>query len=235
MIELALGGDKVKLTFLGQSGFHIETNGHALLIDPFLTGNELAVNKPESFSPSHILLSHAHGDHVGDTEDIAKRSGAMVVSSFEIANYFEARGLKAHGMNPGGSFEFAFGTVTFTPAWHSSSFDDGTYGGMPMGIVLEVEGKRLYHSGDTALFSDMSLIGRKGLDLALLPIGDNFTMGSEDAVEAVKFLGNPKLVVPMHYDTFEVIGQDPHAFKLEVERQTESRCQVVAPGESFEL
>ncbi len=224
----------MKLTYLGQSGFHIHTDGHDILIDPFLSGNELAKNKPEEFSPSHILLSHAHGDHYGDTEAIAKRSGAVVVSSFEIVNYVGKKDIKGHPMNPGGSHTFDFGKVTFTPAWHSSSFPDGTYGGMPMGIVLDIEGKRLYHAGDTALFSDMKLIGRGGLDLAMLPIGDNFTMGPADAVEAVKLL-KPKRVIPMHYNTFEVIQQDPEAFKKTVEQETGSACTVLAPGETFDV
>jgi L-ascorbate metabolism protein UlaG (beta-lactamase superfamily) len=223
----------MNLTFLGQSGFHVQTNGHSVLIDPFLTDNPLAVNSPEEFSPSFIVLTHAHGDHVGDTEVIAGRSGATVVSSNEIAAYLAKKGLKTHGMNPGGSREFPFGKLKFTPAWHSSSFEDGTYGGMPMGVILEAEGKRVYHAGDTALFSDMTLIGRGGLDAALLPIGDNFTMGPEDALEAVKLL-EPKLTVPMHYDTWDLIAQDAEAFKAAVETQG-LKCVVLEPGQTLEL
>lgn len=220
--------------YLGQSGFFIKTGEHELLIDPFLTGNELAKDKAEDFSPSYILLTHAHADHYGDTEAVAQRSGATVVSSAEVASYLGAKGLNAHGMNIGGGYDFPFGRVSFTPAWHSNSLPDGTYAGMPMGIVLELEGKRIYHAGDTALFSDMQLIGRGGLDLALLPIGDNYTMGSEDALEAVKLL-NPKRVVPVHYNTFPVIEQDPQEFKRAVEAQTGSRCTVLEPGEQLEL
>ncbi len=220
--------------FLGQSGFSVRIGEHELLIDPFLTGNDLAVDKPDDFSPSHILLTHGHADHYGDTEEIAERSGATVVSSFEIAQYLEQKGIGAHGMNPGGSFAFPFGRVKFTPAWHSNSLPDGTYGGMPMGVVLELEGKRIYHAGDTGLFSDMALIGRGGLDAALLPIGDNYTMGPEDALEAVKLL-NPKRVVPMHYNTFPVIEQDPEAFKRSVESETDARVTVLQPGEALEL
>lgn len=224
----------MQVKYLGHAGFVLTTGGHQVVIDPFLSGNDLAQDDPEALSPSHILLSHAHGDHVGDTEAIAKRSGATVVSSFEIVNYFGNMGINGHGMNPGGSYSFPFGRVKFTPAWHSSSFPDGTYGGMPMGVVLELEGKRLYHAGDTALFSDMTLIGRLGLDVAMLPIGDNFTMGPEDAVEAVKLL-RPKTVIPMHYNTFDVIKQDPQAFKRTVEQETDSACLVLEPGESFDL
>ncbi len=224
----------MKITFLGQSGFYIETEGHSILIDPFLTGNELAVNSSDEFSPSHIVLTHAHPDHYGDTEEIAKRSGATVVSSFEVVNYLGEKGIQGHPMNVGGSHEFPFGKVTYTPAWHSNSLPDGTYAGMPSGIILEMEGKRVYHAGDTALFSDMKLITRGGVDLAMLPIGDNFTMGPDDALEAVK-ITQPKEVIPIHYNTFEVIQQDAEAFKSSVESQTDSRCTVLSPGESTDL
>ena len=220
--------------FLGQAGFFVRIGEHELLIDPFLSGNGSAVDKPDDFSPSHILLTHGHADHYGDTEAIAKRCGATVVSSFEIVNYLSQKGIEGHGMNPGGSFQFPFGRLKFTPAWHSNSLPDGTYGGMPMGLVLEAEGKRVYHAGDTALFSDMQLIARKGIDLAFLPIGDNFTMGPADAVEAVKLL-QPKQVVPIHYNTFPVIEQDADAFKQKVERETDARCVVLQPGERLEL
>lgn len=220
--------------FLGQSGFFVQIGEHELLIDPFLTGNDLAVDKPDDFSPPYILLTHGHADHYGDTEEIAKRSGATVVSSFEIAEYLGQKEISAHGMNPGGSFAFPFGKLKFTPAWHSNSLPDGTYGGMPMGLTLEAEGKRVYHAGDTALFSDMTLIARGGLDLAFLPIGDNFTMGPTDALEAVKLL-QPKQVVPMHYNTFPVIEQDAEAFKTMVENETDVEVVVLKPGERLEL
>lgn len=220
--------------FLGQSGFFVGIGEHSLLIDPFLTGNGVAVDKPEDFSPSHILLTHGHADHYGDTEAIAARSGATVVSSAEIATYVGGRGLKGHGMNVGGGFEFPFGRLAFTPAWHSNSLPDGSYGGMPMGITLETEGKRVYHAGDTALFSDMQLVARRGLDLAFLPIGDNFTMGPDDAVEAVKLL-QPKRVVPIHYNTFPLIEQDSNAFKKKVEDETDAEVVILQPGERLEL
>jgi L-ascorbate metabolism protein UlaG (beta-lactamase superfamily) len=224
----------VELIYLGHAGFCIRTAGHEVLIDPFLSGNPLAKHTPEDFSPSFVVLTHAHGDHVGDTEAIAKRSGAKVVSSVEIVNHLSKRGLEGLGMNLGGSHAFPFGMVKFTPAWHSSSFPDGTYGGMPMGVVLTLEGKRLYHAGDTALFGDMALIGRQGLELAMLPIGDHFTMGPEDALEAVKLL-RPKRVIPIHYTTFEPIRQDASAFKTAVEREPDSVCEVLEPGATLEL
>ncbi len=222
------------LKYLGHAGFALKADNHHVLIDPFLSGNPLAQDKAEDFAPSYIILTHAHGDHYGDTEAIAKRSNAKVISNFEIVSYLEKLGVEGHPMNTGGSFDFPFGKVKFTPAWHSNSFPDGSYGGMPMGVVIEAEGKRLYHAGDTALFGDMALIGEMGLELALLPIGDNFTMGPQDALAAVKLL-KPKLVVPIHYNTFDVIKQDPAEFKSQVESQTGSRCVVLAPGQQLDL
>lgn len=224
----------MNFTYYGHSTFQLETKGQSILIDPFISGNPHTDVDPTTLSPNYIILTHAHGDHVGDTEVIAKGSGATIVSSFEIANYFAAKDLSSHGMNPGGSYAFEFGTVKFTPAWHSSSFPDGTYGGMPMGVIIESGGKRAYHAGDTALFSDMSLIGRGGLDIAFLPIGSNFTMGPEDALEAAKLL-KAKHVIPIHYDTFDLIKQDAEAFKRAVEQETSSACTVLKAGEVFNL
>jgi L-ascorbate metabolism protein UlaG (beta-lactamase superfamily) len=224
----------MKLRFLGQSGFQIQHGEHEVVIDPFVSQNPASPVEASELSPSHILLTHAHGDHYGDTPDIAKRTGATVVGAVEIAQYVSQHGMEGHGMNIGGSFQFPFGRVQFTPAWHSSSFPDGTYGGMPTGIVLEMGGKRIYHAGDTALFSDMRLIGRKGLDLAMVPIGDFFTMGPDDALEAVKLLA-PKAVIPIHYNTFDAIAQDAQAFKARVESETDARCLVLEPGDSTEL
>lgn len=220
--------------FLGQSGFFVRIGEHELLIDPFLTGNDKAVDKPEDFSPSYIILTHAHGDHYGDTEAIAKRSGATVISSFEVVTYLGKKDIQGQPMNVGGQATFPFGTVKYTPAWHSNSLPDGTYAGMPSGIILGLEGKRIYHAGDTALFSDMALIGRGGLDLAILPIGDMLTMGPDDAVEAVKLL-QPKQVIPVHYNTFPFIEQDANAFKKKVESETDASVTVLQPGESLEL
>lgn len=224
----------MELTFLGHSGVVIALGGTQVVIDPFLTGNPLATKQAADLSPSYIVLTHAHGDHYGDTESIAARTGATVVGSFELVSYVGKKGIAGHAMNIGGRYTFPFGTVTYTPAWHSNSLPDGTYAGMPSGVVLEAEGKRLYHAGDTALFGDMALIGKRALDLALLPIGDNFTMGPEDALEAVKLL-RPKIVIPIHYNTFEVIRQDAQAFKVAVENETDSRVVVLNPGEVFTL
>lgn len=224
----------MKLRYLGHSGFQVSVDGHEVVIDPFMSQNPATSVRSEEVSPGHILLTHAHFDHYGDTPDIAGRTGATVVGVLEIANYVSQRGMQGHGMNIGGGFDFPFGRVRFTPAWHSSSFPDGTYGGMPTGIVLEMGGQRIYHAGDTALFGDMRLIGRKGLDVAIVPIGDFFTMGPDDALEAVKLLA-PKRVIPVHYNTFDAIRQDAASFKERVESETDARCTPLEPGDALEL
>jgi len=224
----------MRLRYVGHSAVQLLSGDHEVLIDPFVSQNPKATVGVDELHPSHIVVTHAHGDHWGDTPAIARRTGATVVSNAEIAGYAGRLGLKSHGMNTGGRHEFNFGAVTFTQAFHSSSFDDGSYGGMPMGVVIEIDGLRLYHAGDTALFSDMLLIGRRGLDVALVPIGDNFTMGPDDAIEAVKLL-QPRLVIPIHYGTFPVIAQDGQAFRARVEGETTARCAPLVPGEYVEL
>ncbi len=221
----------MKLNYLGHSAVLLEVASGSVLIDPFLTGNPRAGARAEDLSPDLIVLTHAHGDHWGDTESIARRTGATVVGSAEMAGYASAKGLEAHGMNVGGKHTFEQGTVRYTPALHSNSFPDGTYAGMPMGVVFEADGVRVYHAGDTALFSDMARIGDLGIDLALLPIGDNFTMGPEDAVEATMLI-RPKVVVPVHYATFPVLLQDASGFKASVESRAGVVCQVLEPGDS---
>ena len=224
----------MNLRFLGHAGVQFVGDEVEIVVDPFITGQSQAPVALADLDPDLIVLTHAHGDHWGDTEELARAAGATVVGSAEIAGYAAARGLKAHGMNTGGGHDFGNCRVTYTPAFHSSSFPDGTYGGMPMGVILEVAGLRCYHAGDTALFSDMKLIGRGGLDVALLPIGDNFTMGPDDALEAVKLLA-PKVVVPIHYNTFPVIEQDAEAFAERVRSSTTSECRPLKPGETLSL
>jgi L-ascorbate metabolism protein UlaG (beta-lactamase superfamily) len=224
----------MKLTYLGHAAVCLRTAGHEVLIDPFLSDNPKAVHDPGEFEPSHVVLTHAHGDHLGDTVAIAARTGAQVISSVEIVKRLARDGVEGTGLNVGGGSDFPFGRVTFTPAWHSNSFPDGTYGGMPMGAVIEMDGVTVYHAGDTALFSDMALIGRRGIDVALLPIGDHFTMGPADALEAVRLVA-PERVVPIHYDTFPVIEQDAAAFARAVESAGATTCHPLAPGEALEL
>jgi len=225
------------LRFLGHSACEVHAGDARVLIDPFLTGNPVAATRADDLSPTAILLTHAHNDHVGDAVAIARRCGAQVVAIYELAQWLGRRGVNAHPMSLGGAHQFDWGWVKMTPAWHGSTWEDGEGGllalGTPGGFVLRAGGKTLYHAGDTALFGDMALIGRLGLDLALVPIGDNFTMGPDDALEAVKLL-NPRVVVPIHYDTFPLIAQDAGAWAARVGAETGSRCVVLRPGESTE-
>jgi len=223
------------LTYYGHSTWALDTKGTTILIDPFFTGNPLAPVAAADMKPSFIILTHAHGDHYGDTVELAKRTGATLIANFEIANYAQKQGVaNAHPLHIGGGNAFPFGRVKLTVAFHGSSFPDGTYGGMPAGVLIETDGKRVYNAGDTALFSDMRLIGEGGLDVAILPIGDNFTMGPDDAVTAAKFLG-ATTVIPEHYNTWPIIKQDPEAFKRRVEASTSSKVAVLKPGERFEI
>lgn len=223
------------LRFLGHAALWLETGGCRILVDPFITGNPQAPVKAEDLQPEYILVTHGHGDHIGDTVEIARRSGAAVITNAEIRNWLDQRSVRAFGMNIGGAHAFPFGTVKMTLATHSSGMDDGTPGGNPAGFLLRtLDNKCLYLAGDTGLFGDMQLIGEEGVDAALLPIGDNYTMGPADALRAVKLL-KPRLVIPIHYNTFEVIRQDGAAWAKLVETQTETKVRILKPGESLRL
>jgi len=197
----------MKITFYGQSCLGIKIGDINVLVDPFITGNDLAKDKIniKDLKADYILLTHAHQDHTLDAEEIAKNTGAVIVSNFEIANHYEEKGIEVHPMNHGGSWDFEFGKVKYVNAIHTSSFPDGKYGGQPGGFVIEGEHKNIYIAGDTALTMDMQLIPqRTTLDLAILPIGDNFTMGIEYAIIASDFVECDK-VLGCHYDTFGYI------------------------------
>ncbi len=225
-----------KLTYLGHSCFTLEDEKHKIVFDPFLSGNPLAQISPEEIKVEAILLSHGHGDHLGDAINIARKNNALIVAPFELAMFCQKKGANVHPMHIGGSHVFDFGKVKLTIAHHGSAFidEDITYTGNPCGFVVNFAGKNVYHSGDTGLFMDMKLIGEMNkLDLALIPIGDNFTMGVEDAVKAVEFL-NPGVVIPMHFDTFDVIKQNPQVFAERL-KGSKTRVQILKIGESYNL
>jgi L-ascorbate metabolism protein UlaG (beta-lactamase superfamily) len=227
----------MKITFLGHACFLLEGET-SILIDPFITGNPVAVVRAEDLNSDLVLVSHGHSDHLGDAIQIAKQCDATIVSVHEVFNYCARQGAKAHPMHIGGSRQFGPVKIKLTPAWHGSGFiTDGPaeYLGTPCGFIITLGGKTIYHSGDTALFGDMELIGRlHPLDLALLPIGDNFTMGPADALEAVKML-KPNIVIPMHYNTWPLIAQNPEDFKADVERETPAAVVILKSGESYEV
>jgi len=226
----------VQLTFHGHACWEVQGASHRILIDPFLTGNDLADVGPADFeSLDAILVTHGHGDHLGDVEGIAKSTDALVVSNYEIALYFQAKGCRVHPMHIGGGHAFEFGHVKLTLAHHGSTGPGGEALGNPAGIVLTIDGKRIYHAGDTAVFLDMQLIGELygPLDVALLPIGDNFTMGINDAVRAAELLG-ARNNIPMHYNTFPVIQADPNVFVARA-KERGIHAEVVAPGSRIDL
>jgi len=226
----------IKVTWLGHAALALEIDGVHVLVDPFLTGNPLAAADPATVAADYILLTHGHGDHVGDTVAIAKRTGARVIANNEVSHWIAGQGVRdTHGMNPDGAVDFGFARVALTMAVHSSSMPDGSYGGQANGIVFTTpEGKKLYLAGDTGLFSDMKLIGSRGINLAVLPIGGNYTMGPAEALEAVRLIA-PRAVLPIHYNTFPLIQADAAGWAQRVHNETDSQVIVVDPGGSFTL
>lgn len=225
----------MKLRYFSHSAFQITTNSKKkILIDPFLDGNPTSPVKSNEIDADFIILTHAHGDHLGDAFKIAKRCNSLFICVNELANYCASKGFQAHNMHIGGSYNFDFGRVKFTIAHHGSITPDNYYGGEASGVVLSIDGKYLYHTGDTGLFYDMKLIGEMTpIDYMLLPIGDNFTMGIIDATKAVE-LTNPKVAIPMHYNTFSVINANPQEFKKNVE-SIGKKCIVMEFGQEIEL
>ncbi len=225
----------VKVIWLGHAAIQIEAAGKTLLIDPYLSGNAKAAAKANEVKADYILVSHGHGDHVGDAMAIARRTGAELIANYEIASWAEAKGLKnVHAQHIGGGHAYPFGRVKLTIAHHGSQLPDGSNGGSPAGFLLSLEGKKIYAAQDTGLFYDMRLIGEEGIDLALLPIGDNFTMGPDDSIRAIKLI-EPKAVIPIHYNTYDLLEQDAGAWAQRVAAETKAKPVVLKPGESYTL
>lgn len=227
----------IQITWLSHAGFQLDIDGYTILIDPFLTGNPLATVEAAGLYADFILLSHGHGDHVNDTPAIARRTGATVVANFEVGSWMrQKQGLEnVHTLNAGGGVELPFGRVELTLAYHSSSLPDGSYGGQPNGILIFTrEGPTLYHAGDTTAFLDMQLIGEHGIDLAMLPIGDYFTMGIDGSLRAIRLL-RPRAVIPMHYNTFPPIMQDSAEWAQRVQNETDAQPIVLDPGGTYQI
>ncbi len=225
----------LKATFLGHSCVMATDGKYKIIIDPFLTDNPVAGMKADDVEVDYILVTHGHGDHLGDAVPIARRNDATIIAPNELAIYVANQGAKAHNMHIGGAFNFPFGKVKLTIAHHGSGAGDGlVYTGNPCGFIINMGGKTLYHAGDTALFYDMKLIGEmNSIDIAFLPIGDNFTMGIDDGVKAVEFL-KPKKAVPMHYKTWPVIDTDPNEFADKL-KGFDTEVIIIKPGESVDV
>lgn len=219
------------LKYLGHACFNLTDGNTSLLFDPFLTDNPFNIAQATQIACNYIFVSHAHFDHLGDTVEIANRTSATVISTAEIANFCASKGCKTHSMHIGGKHQFSFGLVRITPAFHGA----GIEGGHACGFIIKCFGKTIYFAGDTSLFGDMALLGRlEEIDYAILPIGDNFTMGPDDAVEAVAML-KPKAVIPMHYNTWPLIAQSPELFKNTVETKLSTPVHIINPGGELNL
>ena len=225
-----------KYIWYGHGTHGIETGGYQILVDPFFTENPSASVPADEVEADFIVVSHGHGDHIGDAVSIAKRTGAQVISNFEIVNWLGSQGLEnLHAQHIGGGYNHPFGYLKLTQALHGSGLPDGTYGGNPAGILLKTQGDEvIYLACDPGLFASMKLIGEEGIDLAVLPIGDNFTMGPDDALRAVKMI-RPKHVIPVHYNTWPVIEQDPLAWAARVDAETDTSAHVLQPGDHFSI
>ena len=227
----------IKYTWIGHGTHSLEIDGTRIVIDPFFTSNPSTSVSADSVEADYILVSHGHSDHVEDLISIAKRTGAIVISNFEIVGWLQGQGIaeeKTHPHHLGGGYNYDFGYVKLTIAHHGSGLPDGSYGGNPAGFLITAQGKKIYLACDTGLFETMRLYGEEGIDLFVLPIGDNFTMGPDDALRAIKLV-NPKMAVPSHYDTFPLIAQDADAWAKRVEAETSTKVHILSPDGSLDL
>ena len=216
-----------QINYYGHGTFGLKINEYQILIDPFFSDNPSTQIKPGDLNPDYLLITHGHGDHVGDAVEIINRTGVKVIANFEVASWLGERGAQIFPQHIGGGHDYPFGYVKLTQAVHGSSMPDGSYGGMPAGFLITTPEKaKIYFAGDTGLFAGMSLIGEEGVHLAILPIGDNFTMGPDDALRAVKMI-QPQHVIPAHYNTWPLIAQDPEAWKRRVEEETDTAVRIM--------
>jgi L-ascorbate metabolism protein UlaG (beta-lactamase superfamily) len=225
----------VKITWYSHACILLDTENTKILVDPFITGNPLAPVDAEEIEADYIFVSHGHADHIGDTLEIAKRCNSVVVANPEISGWLQTQGVeKIQNIQIGGAVNFTWGKAKMTYATHSSSLPDGSYGGNPSGFIFYIDGKKIYHACDTGLFRDMTLIGDEEIDLAYLPIGDLYTMGIDDSIKAINFI-EPKQVVPIHYNTFDLIKQSPEEWEIKVKKYTDSKPVVLKPGDFVRL
>jgi len=223
------------ITFYGHATLGIQTGKYHLMVDPYFTGNPACKTKLEDIQADYLLVTHGHGDHLGDAIRLSKRTGAQVISNTEVGDWLEKQSVKTKPLQVGGSWRFPFGHLRMTFALHSSSLPDGGCGGLAGGFVLTtLENEKLYLAGDTGLFGDMTLIGEEGLDLAVLPIGGLYTMDPADALRAVKLL-KPRLVIPIHYNSVKSLQQDVDQWKQQVEAETNAKVVILKPGETYDL
>lgn len=225
----------ISIRYLGHSGFLVNIDDYYIMIDPFIEGNPNAYDIADNLNITDILLTHGHGDHLGDSIKISKKHDAPISAIFELANYCSKKRALAKGVNLGGKIPYAWGSVNWLPAAHSSSTPDGAYAGVAASLLLNINDKKIYHAGDTGLHYDLKMVGEfYKPDIALLPVGGHYTMGFEEAVQATKWLG-VKAVIPMHYNTFEQINVDIDVFKRKLEAETHAKCIVLNPGDMHTL